>query len=71
MRYMCAMFVHSLPPIILRTLENSFGDIFLLMLAPMLEMFLGMTRSPRVYSTSETSNQDHNKVKGQIRAFSY
>ena len=29
----------------------------------------GMTKCPRVDDTSETSNQGHSKVKGQIGAF--
>ena len=34
-------------------------------------IFWGMTKCPRVDDTSETSNQGHSKVKGQIGAFSY
>ena len=31
----------------------------------------GVTKSPRVDATSETSNYGHSKVKGRIGAFSY
>ena len=54
---MCAMFVHSLPPIIsTNPRKKVLMTFFVNALIHARNIILGMTRSPRVYSKSETSN---------------
>ena len=51
---LCLYIVYRLQ--FLRTLENSFDDIFVNALIHAINIILGSTRSSRVYPKSETSN---------------